>query len=224
MLAHLHKEPLYCLNVQLDVKPERRDEFLACIQANQLGTLTTEPLAVSYLFGEDTESPNTFHFFEQYLGREGFVAHTESPHFSVWEEFASTEPFTAPAKVSFYREDSVGTAGLGKAATEEFKLQAKKSLYCLNVQLDVKPERRGEFLACSKANQQGTLTTEPLAVTYLFGEDEESPNTFHFFEQYLGKEGFVAHTESPHFSVWEDFASSEPFTAPPRVSFYYEEE
>ena len=29
-----------------------RDEFLECIQANQRGTLTTEPLALAYLFGD----------------------------------------------------------------------------------------------------------------------------------------------------------------------------
>jgi hypothetical protein len=32
---------LYCLHVCLRVKPERRAEFLSCIEANQRGTLTT---------------------------------------------------------------------------------------------------------------------------------------------------------------------------------------
>ena len=48
-------------------------------------------------------------------------------------------------------------------------------LYCLNVALYVKPERREEFIETIAANQRGTLTTEPLAVTYLWGEDEETP-------------------------------------------------
>ena len=41
--------PLYCLNVQLCVKPERREEFMKTIAANQRGTLGVEPLAVSGL-------------------------------------------------------------------------------------------------------------------------------------------------------------------------------
>ena len=63
------------------------------------------------------------------------------------------------------------------------------ALFCLNVCLRVKPERREEFLDCIRANQEGTLTTEPLAVTYAYGEDESTPDTWRFFEQYVGKAG-----------------------------------
>ena len=106
-VASALKAPLYCLNVQLCIKPERRDEFLATIKANQAGTLSKEPLAVTYLFGEDETTPNTFHFHEKYKGRAGFEAHTKAPHFAVWETFArgrglqcvrrahSTAPFLA---------------------------------------------------------------------------------------------------------------------------------
>ena len=34
------------------------------------------------------------------------------------------------------------------------------------------------------------MTTEPLAVSYLFGEDESTPNTFHLYEAYQSREGF----------------------------------
>ena len=97
-VASVLKTPLYCLNVQLCIKPERRDEFLATIKANQAGTLTKEPLAVTYLFGEDANEPNTFHMFEQYLGRDGFAQHAASPHYGAWAEFKATEPFSAPAR------------------------------------------------------------------------------------------------------------------------------
>ena len=90
----------YCLHVRLQVRAERRDEFLECIQANQRGTLTTEPLALAYLFGEDETSTNTFHFFEAYKGRAGFEAHTQTPHFADWEKFVATDPLSAPPQVS----------------------------------------------------------------------------------------------------------------------------
>ena len=81
--------------------------------------------------------------------------------------------------------------------------------------------RREEFLDCIRANQEGTLTKEPLAVTYAYGEDEATPDTWRFFEQYVGRAGFEAHTQSDHFAAWEVFASSEPspFSAPPEVKF-----
>ena len=96
-----------------------------------------------------------------------------------------------------------------------------EALYCLSCCLRVKPERREEFLDCIRANQQGTLSNEPLAATYVLGEDESAPDTWRFFEQYIGREGFEAHTRTPHFAAWEAFAATEPFSAPPEVRFRY---
>ena len=212
-VASALKAPLYCLNVQLCIKPERRDEFLATIKANQAGTLSKEPLAVTYLFGEDESTPNTFHFFEQYEGRAGFEAHTQAPHFADWEAFASTDPFTSPPVVSFYEEDSPGRAGpAGALAAEQF---------CLHVAMRVKPERRDEFLAALRADQAGALDTESACAAYLFGEDQNEPNTFHMFEAYTGgRAGFAEHSKTPHYTAWADFKATEPFAKPATVSYY----
>ena len=93
--------PIVALNVILRIKPQVRDEFLDVILNNQRGTLNKdlEPLALEYTFGEDKEEPNTFHFHEKYIGEEGIAAHNTAPHFLLWEEFASTNPFTAPPEV-----------------------------------------------------------------------------------------------------------------------------
>ena len=53
------------------------------------------------------------------------------------------------------------------------------------------------------------------------GESEGEPNTFYFHEEYKDKEGFLAHTKTPHFAAWEKFASSDPFTKPPEVVFFW---
>jgi len=94
----------FCLNVKLCIKPERREEFLACIRSNQEGTLSTEPLAIEYVWGEDKDEQNTFHFYEKYRGREGFEAHQATKHFAAWEVFAGSDPFTADPVVQFYEE------------------------------------------------------------------------------------------------------------------------
>lgn len=202
----------YSLNVRIRVKPERRTEFLECIRANQQGTLSTEPLALEYLFGEDETVKNTFHFHEQYRGREGFEAHTGSPHFAAWRAFADTDPFTEPPEAVFFIERG--------APRERTPTSSGRGRYCLNVQMGIRPERRDDFLICAGANRRGTLDTESLALAYLFGEDENKPNTFHFHEQYEGREGFEAHTRTPHFAEWEAFAATKPFSQPPEVSFF----
>mmetsp|Transcript_10534 Transcript_10534/g.21342 ORF Transcript_10534/g.21342 Transcript_10534/m.21342 type:complete len:265 (-) Transcript_10534:79-873(-) len=213
---------LFCLNVCLRIKPERREEFLECIRANQEGTLTTEPLAVTYVYGEDELTPNTWRFFEQYVGKEGFEAHTKTAHFAAWEAFASTEPFSAPPEVRFFVEDSSKSVCAGAAAVREVLAEGDfTKLFCLDVQMSVKPESRDAFLAALRADQQGALTSEPLAVSYLFGEDTETANVFHMFEAYSGgRDGFAAHSQTPHYARWAEFKATEPFSAPAKVGYY----
>jgi quinol monooxygenase YgiN len=206
--------PLYCLSVKLCIKSEVRSEFLDCIAANQHGTLSSEPLAVTYVYGEDEKEPNTFHFFEQYQGVEGFEAHTKTPHFAAWEEFASTEPFTEPPVVTFYTDDGWSRPGLAEGEI------GRQSLFCLNVALHVKEERRTEFLAAMRVDQNGALSVEQACATYLFGEDAKEPNTFHMFEQYIGREGFAEHAKSPYYGAWSDFKATDPFSKPATVAYY----
>eukprot|EP00584_Thalassiosira_punctigera_P001976 CAMPEP_0172526284 /NCGR_PEP_ID=MMETSP1067-20121228/1226_1 /TAXON_ID=265564 ORGANISM="Thalassiosira punctigera, Strain Tpunct2005C2" /NCGR_SAMPLE_ID=MMETSP1067 /ASSEMBLY_ACC=CAM_ASM_000444 /LENGTH=248 /DNA_ID=CAMNT_0013309755 /DNA_START=97 /DNA_END=843 /DNA_ORIENTATION=- len=87
-----------CLNVELCIKPEVREEFLAVIRQNKAGS-DEEPLCLQYSWGENVNEPNTFHFHEQYVGEEGVAAHNAAPHFAKWEEFASTGPFARPPVV-----------------------------------------------------------------------------------------------------------------------------
>lgn len=215
VLGWLAPRAFYSLNVRIHVKPERRDDFLSCIRANQVGTLGLsgipgEPLASAYLFGEDENMPNVFHFHEQYRGREGFVAHTESPHFADWEAFAATDPFVQPPTVSFFTE---------RGMPRDMR-PAVKDRYCLNVRIKVKPERREDLVVLLAANRRGTLESEPLALSYCFGEDDDDPNTFHCHEEFEGREGFEAHRRTEHFTAWERFAATDPFQEPPEVAFF----
>eukprot|EP00302_Diacronema_sp_CCMP2436_P040894 CAMPEP_0180017002 /NCGR_PEP_ID=MMETSP0984-20121128/19652_1 /TAXON_ID=483367 /ORGANISM="non described non described, Strain CCMP 2436" /LENGTH=300 /DNA_ID=CAMNT_0021940063 /DNA_START=8 /DNA_END=910 /DNA_ORIENTATION=+ len=207
--------PLYCVNVKLCVTPAARDTFLTCIRENQAGTLRTEPLAVKYLVGEDAHTPNTFHFLEQYMGEAGFAAHTESAHFKAWEVFAATEPFTAPPMVAFYEEDLIGPCAWAVA-----DVNPGQALYCRSAALAVLPDRRVDFLAAARAAQQGALTFEQACATFIFGEDLNTPNTFHMFEQYMGEDGWLEHVKSESFAAWSTFEATAPFSSLPTAAFY----
>mmetsp|Transcript_30937 Transcript_30937/g.29556 ORF Transcript_30937/g.29556 Transcript_30937/m.29556 type:complete len:142 (+) Transcript_30937:38-463(+) len=98
----------FCVNVNVFVKPERRVEFLKVIAGNAAGTRSNEPLNLSYTWGESTTEKNTFHFQEQFKGKEGFDYHTQSPHFGAWAAFADAEdsPFWKPPVVFFFEESN----------------------------------------------------------------------------------------------------------------------
>jgi len=108
---------------------------------------------------------------------------------------------------------------LSSAAVDILPLDPVPPIVALNVILRIKPEVREKFLEVIQNNQRGTLNKElePMALEYIFGEDENEPNTFHFHEKYMGEEGIKAHQAAPHFAAWEDFAQTDPFTANPEV-------
>ena len=115
--------PAYHVQVILRIKPDRRDDFLACILTNQQQTLSTEPLALSYVFGEDETTPNTFHFSEAYKSKQGFEDHCATPHFAAWEKFVQTDPFTQPPEVYKF-VDHTGVVAPGPADARDKAVHA----------------------------------------------------------------------------------------------------
>jgi len=96
---------IFCVNVNLYIKTERRDQFIDLIKKNEIGTLN-EPLAIQYFWGENINEKNLFHFQEQFKGKIGFDEHKLTPHFRAWEEFASNEdsPFAkSPEVFTFFK-------------------------------------------------------------------------------------------------------------------------
>ena len=111
---------------------------------------------------------------------------------------------------------------MNAAAEEDSSSPLSSTIFCVNVNLHVKPERRADFIEVIRINQEGSRTKEKLCKQYLWGESSSTANIFHFQEQFFGEEGFLAHQKSEHFAVWERFVASDPFTRPPEV-FLFEE-
>jgi quinol monooxygenase YgiN len=205
----------FCLNVRLDVKPHRRDEFLRVIQHDGQSTVANEPGALQFVVGEDVDSANTFHLHEQYKSEDAFHYHTQTPHYAKWHTFCNSDPFVVdPLVVNTYHGTHADTAAP----------IPMRAAFCLNVELNIQPDAREEFLKVIDKNQKGS-NAEPLCLQYHYGESTTTPNTFFFHEEYIGKDGgkqgFEAHQATPHFAAWEQFASTgEPFTKPPTVSLY----
>ena len=93
---------VFCLNVKIVLKPERRAEFLEIILADRDGTNRDEAGALAFLVGEDTTTENVFYLHEEYIGKAGFDAHLISPHFAPWKKFCETDPFKEAPQVQFY--------------------------------------------------------------------------------------------------------------------------
>jgi quinol monooxygenase YgiN len=211
------KQRPFAINVKFSVKDERRQEFLDVLKNNQERTLSEEPNVLQFCLGEDVDTPNIFYLHEEYKTQDDhWTTHSQTDYYDKCMEFFSTEPFSTDNVVDefFLMHDPPST-----------KIPNRPGIFCLNVELCIKPEVRDEFLRVIANNKKGSDNNEPLCLQYSYGESTSKPNCFYFHEQYEGQnnglEGFEAHTTAPHFKVWEDFASTkDPFTKPPVVQKY----
>jgi (4S)-4-hydroxy-5-phosphonooxypentane-2,3-dione isomerase len=74
--------------VQLEVRPERREEFLAAIAANAEASVRDEPGCLRFDVCSVDSDENRFVLYELYTGAEAFAAHKAAPHFAQWRAVA----------------------------------------------------------------------------------------------------------------------------------------
>ena len=79
---------MFSLLVQIEVRPEDREEFLGAIRTNAEASVRDEPgchrFDVSAVEGEETR----FLLYELYDDAEAFEAHKRAPHFAAWRQVA----------------------------------------------------------------------------------------------------------------------------------------
>jgi autoinducer 2-degrading protein len=79
---------MFSLVVQVEVQPDRREEFLAGIAANAEASVRDEPRCLRFDICSVAADPNRFLYYELYTDDEAFAAHKASPHFAQWREIA----------------------------------------------------------------------------------------------------------------------------------------
>ena len=74
--------------VQVQVDPERRDEFLAAITVNAEASVRDEPGCLRFDVCSVDGDENRFVLYELYRDAAAFEAHKASPHFAQWRRVA----------------------------------------------------------------------------------------------------------------------------------------
>ena len=196
----------FAVNLKFSVEPSRRQDFLTLIKGNQRKTLDLEPKALQYFVGESIDEPNKFYIHEEFVGAEGFEDHRAMPHAGDWAKFKSTEPFTigGDPKIGFYD------------CSQDIEKIPVRKVFAVSVELCLKPDMREEFLEVI-TNSQKCSIKEPLCLQYSIAESTSDKNQFILHEEYESKAGFEAHIATPHFKIWEQFVSKEPFSKPPVI-------
>lgn len=79
---------MFSLVVQMDVRPERREEFLAGMAANAEASVRDEPGCLRFDVCSVAGDANRFLLYELYSDADAFAAHKASPHFARWRAIA----------------------------------------------------------------------------------------------------------------------------------------
>lgn len=79
---------MFSLVVQMEVRPGRREEFLAGMSANAEATVRDEPGCLRFDVSAVDGDENRFFLYELYADAAAFEAHKASPHFAQWRVIA----------------------------------------------------------------------------------------------------------------------------------------
>jgi len=79
---------MFTLVVQLEVRPGRREEFLAGISANAEASVRDEPGCLRFDVSAVEGDEHRFLLYELYADAAAFAAHKASPHFAQWRTVA----------------------------------------------------------------------------------------------------------------------------------------
>lgn len=203
--------PVVALNAKFVLKPNRRAEFLDVIQKDATQTIKTEPGALQFTVGQDTEDSNVFHLHEQYMAEEDYDYHQSTMHFAEFKAFSESHPFAEDPVVNVYQ-----------CKHAPIKI-APRAAFCLNVESCIQPAFRSEFLTLMDSHQTQSRA-EPLCLQFDYGEDVDNPNSFYIHEQYTGanggNEGYDAHSMSLHFEKFMKFNAKNPYAKPQVASFF----
>jgi quinol monooxygenase YgiN len=79
---------VFNLMVQLQIDPERREEFLAAITENAAASVRDEPGCLRFDVCAVDGDPNRFVLYELYRDAAAFDEHRAAPHFATWRAAA----------------------------------------------------------------------------------------------------------------------------------------
>jgi autoinducer 2-degrading protein len=81
---------MFTVIVNLTVRPEFLEEFIAGIHSNARASLRDEPGCLRFDVHQSTDKPHEFVLYEIYADAHAFyVAHRQAPHYAAWRTVAN---------------------------------------------------------------------------------------------------------------------------------------
>lgn len=80
---------MFVVNVDLRIRRDKREIFLAAIEENAAASVRDEAGCLRFDVCQDNAEPDHFSLYEIYTEEDAFAAHRATPHFARWREAAA---------------------------------------------------------------------------------------------------------------------------------------
>jgi quinol monooxygenase YgiN len=91
---------MFAIWVAVQVKPERREDFLRAIEEDARGSREDEPGCLRFDVLQDSADPHRHYFYEVYRDEAALEAHRAAPHYQVWAEAVASGVLAEPAAIT----------------------------------------------------------------------------------------------------------------------------
>jgi len=91
---------MFAIWVSVQVKPERREDFLQAIEEDARGSREDEPGCLRFDVLQDGTDPHHYYFYEVYRDEAALEAHRAAPHYQVWAAAVASGVLAEPAVIT----------------------------------------------------------------------------------------------------------------------------
>ena len=91
---------MFAIWVSVQVKPERRDDFLKAIEEDARGSRDDEPGCLRFDVLQDSADPDHYYFYEVYRNEAALEEHRAAPHYQVWAKAVEDGVLVGPTQAT----------------------------------------------------------------------------------------------------------------------------
>jgi len=172
---------MHVIAVELDIKPEKRDRYLAEIKRHAPQTRKDESGCLQFDASIDQADPNVFVLYEVYASDAALDHHRKSPSLKLYME--TTGDLVAARNPHFALRRASRTA----AATPGARMPV------LLVTLKIRPERLDEYLQLLTREIEEVMTEEEGCVQFDVSIDKSEPATLYLYEVWASEAALGKH-------------------------------
>lgn len=172
---------MHVIAVELDIKPEQRDRYLAEIKRHAPQTRKDEPGCLQFDVSIDQADPNVFVLYEVYASDAALEMHRKSPSLKLYME--ATGDAVAKRTPHFALRRASRTASPAPGAR----------MPVLLVTLKIRPERLDAYLRLLEREIDEVMTEEEGCVQFDISIDKSEPATLYLYEVWASEEALGKH-------------------------------